>query len=47
MDGGIRVLVVDDDPDIAQFVRTVLSRAGMQAVASVVVLLWTVRALVM
>ena len=33
MDGDVRVLVVDDDPDIAQFVRTVLSKAGMHAVA--------------
>ena len=31
MDGPIRVLVVDDDPDIAAFVRTVLERAGMLA----------------
>ena len=33
MDGDARVLVVDDDPDIAQFVRTVLRKAGMHAVA--------------
>ena len=33
MDGDARVLVVDDDPDIAQFVRTVLRKAGMDAVA--------------
>ena len=33
MDGDVRVLVVDDDPDIAQYVRTVLTKAGMTAVA--------------
>ncbi len=33
MDGDVRVLVVDDDPDIAHFVRTVLQKAGMTAVA--------------
>jgi two-component system, NtrC family, response regulator HydG len=35
MDGDVRVLVVDDDPDIAHFVRTVLQKAGMTAVACV------------
>ncbi|CCG02075.1 response regulator, partial [Blastococcus saxobsidens] len=29
MDGALHVLVVDDDPDIALFVRTVLQRGGM------------------
>lgn len=33
MDGNVRVLVVDDDRDIATFVRTVLEKAGMTAVA--------------
>ena len=33
MDGNVRVLVVDDDPDIAHFVRAVLQKAGMTAVA--------------
>ena len=35
MDGNVRVLVVDDDPDIARYVRTVLQKAGMTAVACV------------
>ena len=35
MDGDVRVLVVDDDPDIAHFVRTVLHKAGLHAVACV------------
>ncbi|MGY1826213.1 response regulator [Blastococcus sp. SYSU DS0541] len=29
MDGALHVLVVDDDPDTALFVRTVLQRGGM------------------
>jgi two-component system response regulator HydG len=31
VDGAIRVLVVDDDPDIAMFVRAAVERAGMVA----------------
>lgn len=33
MDGTVRVLVVDDDPDIAHYVRAVLQKAGMTAIA--------------
>lgn len=33
MDATVRVLVVDDDPDIAQYVRTVLHKAGAHAIA--------------